>query len=298
MRKLNNIEKNILSKIVDNQNFIPNIIDEYLEGAKIIVYKNEKKVIYNIDVHDKMNIKDDESQIIISKTNFITSVIITLIELLNYLRKNELIQLRSSGIKEDKMTFGRGISYKNGIKNNDFIEYELEKALTNKFIGYCYKSILTTTELTSYVQSGFLTQEEINYKKEEERQQKNHEINLRNIDTAKESLKLTRDSVVSSRFVAGIAALSLLANILFNFIGKVNIDDEQLDKLLDKFSDIDRSIDSLRYKGDTIEAHIFSIEDSVNTSLQISNETTYLHEKKIQPQNLRLKTVTKKKIAY
>jgi len=62
MRKFNEFEKDILTRIVNNETFVANFIDKYLSGIRIRVDKKSDTVTFLFDVVDNMNITPEESE--------------------------------------------------------------------------------------------------------------------------------------------------------------------------------------------------------------------------------------------
>jgi hypothetical protein len=266
MRKFNDFEKGILTKIVNNETFVANFIDRYLSGVRIQIYRNEKKVFYLFDVNDIKNLQPDESNKVIERLNEINGLVIAIVNLLSFLEKKEWITvIKTVTVEDNIITFGQGIGYKNGKPNEDVIGSEMtDPNIIDGLIKYCFNSILPTTELTFFVTSGFMTEEEINYQNEEARQKQNNEISLKNVEATRENIRLARSSKNAAWAASIIALLTLLATLIFNIFGSSSINNTQLDNLLKKLDKISFSIDSIRVNKDTINAHIFSIEDSVN----------------------------------
>lgn len=294
MKKFTEFEKEILFKIVNNKNYVPNFIDRFLEGIRVSIDKDINSVTYLLDIENLQEFKPVEAEWIPLKIQEINSVILTTIALLEYLEKTELINVSFPiEYENNKLVFGRGVSTKNGKENKDFISYQLsDKSLILKFIRFCFHTVTPTQDLIFYVTSGFKTLEEINFEREEKKQNKNNEISLKNIDATNENIRLSRINNTTAIIVAFISVISLLVTIFFNIFGNVTLNNSQLNKLLDKFNNIDHSIDSLNTRTDTIQAHIFSMDDSVNTKIlnpPTTNRPVIKIENKISPEILKKK---------
>lgn len=266
MRKFNEFEKEILFKIVNNESYISNIIDYLLSDVRIVVNRVDKKVSYLFDVEDKKNITDIEKERSIKKLTELNGIIITLVNLITYLDKREWITIvKTVKIDNHFISFGQGVSYKDGVENDDYINYEMsDPNIIEKFIRYCYNSILPTSELTYFVNAGFVTEEEINYQKEEKRQQKNNQIALLNLKTTNENIRLARSNNKAAWIVATVASFALIVSILSNFYGQVSLNDEQLNNILEKFDRITSSIDSIETNSDTLDRHQINLETQNN----------------------------------
>jgi hypothetical protein len=271
MRKFNDFEKDIIKAIADEKMFVGNFIDKYLSRVRIKInqFNNTVELLFQIEKEGEVSI--EESMWLPRRASEIGGIIFSVVNLLELLeREGWITVLRIATIPPtNEFEFGQGFS------NMSFTTNHIQdEALRKKFIRFCIHSIMPNTEIISFVANGFMTDEEIRFNKQEETQQKNNEITLQNSKDAGENIKLADKSLSianSSKNAAwAVVIITLIVALIEHFDG-IKIRDYQFENLAKKFDKISMAIDSVKLKHDTINAHVFSLKDSVKT---INKEAT------------------------
>lgn len=162
MRKLSKFEESLIRQMTEKEWYgnlnIPNLLDNYLTGLRIRIYKREKKVEILFEIQNKIP-TELETKTIISRVGEINELIISTVNLINLL-ENEgyIIQFNSNTQDDNEITFGRG------AVNLPSVSYTFPDNRTAELlVKYATTQIIVTQELQQYIKAGFKTREEIRH---------------------------------------------------------------------------------------------------------------------------------------
>lgn len=166
MRELSKIEKEIISKLVDDGNTFTKLLGGISQELVISVDSKNKRAIVFVKNHeggelvDKSGLKD----FFIKRLYFIS----TLIHLLEYLEKNGYISTHLLSNVNPDTSFIGDKSLIEDLKKEETnkIEYELQDSyLLDNLVKYALRIIISTEALKQFVINGFKTEDKIQYRR-------------------------------------------------------------------------------------------------------------------------------------
>ncbi len=280
MRTFNKIEKEIIGRILDNQIFLANFIDPYLKGLRIEVRNpNQKRtplVKFLFEMQGEVP-TDNESKYIINRLGEISNLVITVTKLIQYLENNELITVYQGG------GFDRIIRFGQGVVNLKSIKYSFpDKTISDIFVRYSMLNIAPVSELEEFIRNGYKTKDDIRkenetlfFKDQKLTLDRQRDIDKNNIENTNRNIKIAAKQASTSRlqlYVSIALATFALVSLFYNIFSSNKLDETQFNNLLEKYDNVTSVIDTLgnTINKDTINAHVFSVEDSINIHINDS----------------------------
>jgi hypothetical protein len=166
MRELSKVEKEIVSKIVNDGNTLTKLLGGISQELVISVDSKNKKVIVLVKNHKGGELvnKSGLQDFFIKRLYFIS----TLIHLLEYLEKDGYISTHLlSNINTDTSNIGdKSLVEDLKKEETNTIEYEIpDSYLVDNLIKYALRIIISTEALKQFVKNGFKTEDQIQYRK-------------------------------------------------------------------------------------------------------------------------------------
>jgi hypothetical protein len=161
MRHFNDLEKRLLEKMVElftksaSSNIVSNIIDEYVTGIKVKIIPKKGAVEFLFETHSGAP-SESEKISMLERVNSLSVVIVTFINLLQYLEREGLALVFKRALPDAKeILFGR--------QNPDAKTFAValpDKEIAKAFAKYVEMEFVLTQTLVQLVRGGYMTPSE------------------------------------------------------------------------------------------------------------------------------------------
>lgn len=159
MRRLSPEEKRIARLINDGKgNSLAILLDPFLLGVRISITEQPHDVELLFETQSAVPTSDEES-IIVEKIRRLSIEIVTVVNLINLLEKENYIILYQPARTDYPIEIGRGAFNLPSTSSRVF-----DPKITDLLIDYATKDIIATAELSAFVKHGFITRDEQRYR--------------------------------------------------------------------------------------------------------------------------------------
>lgn len=216
MRLLNSGEQKFCRRILNGDgknNYLSNIIDDHLDGVRISITRNPRKVDLHFTIQSKQP-TNDELNMVRQRSQDISLLILNVVNLIKLLEKENYIMLLQRATQvPNQFTFGRGF-----ISSQCVTKQLPDPTISSLLIDYIDKEIFVTEEFRQFCQNGFIARDEQRFRRQ---------------------ICITTSALC-------VAVLSLLVNTVSKCTGGTKIKQEQIDSIRTDLHKIDSSIDALQ----------------------------------------------------
>jgi hypothetical protein len=217
MRQLSTFEQQLMRRMKEGQgNNLPNLIDPFLEGIRIIFNRQESHVEILAESTQPQP-EDDEVQQILDRINTTSEIVVSAVNLLNLLeREGYIIIYTAANQIDNQVTFGQG------AVNLPSVSYEFpDERISELLIKYSTQEIVFTPEADEYVERNFITRDEQRHR---------------------ENISLTKKSISIAWVGVAIAVISSTVGIGFDIYDHNKPKNTtQIDKIKNIDSDLDKT---------------------------------------------------------
>jgi|GEM_PF-2807650 len=164
MKIIDSKEKELIKKIISYKNSgckVLNLLDAYLTENQVNISLKNNVVTLMFEMNKDLDEAERVNDIINKRLPQIQSIILTLINLINYLEKNGfLTTFLECNYQYDIDSFGP-------CTNPGLVGYEFpDPYISELFSSYVYKSLMYTPELIELFDNNFLSKDEMRYRQQ------------------------------------------------------------------------------------------------------------------------------------
>lgn len=203
MRLLSKEEQELCRRILQGDgrnNYLANILDSYLFGAKITINKEKQTVC----IRYKMFAKDYDSFPLFERDAEIRRLILETVTLIKLLQQEGYIMLFMNASEEPNFSIGAGpdiLISADGEEQTVEIESEIKDAYVIQLLAeYSSKAIYVTEEFRAFCANGCIPRSDVQFNQ--------------NLELTKQSLELAKQSLDKAEFSNWVAIATLIITIL------------------------------------------------------------------------------------